>query len=390
MQSDRAEKLLAVYRDGLLEDTLPFWLTHALDRRCGGYITSLGRDGTVLDTDKGMWQQGRFAWLLGHLYNNVEARPEWLDAAKLGIDFLLEHGFASNGQMLFLATREGLPLRRRRYAFGEAFAAMALAEYAKAVGSDEHASRSRQLLENFRTFHGNAERTGFAPKFEPTRPVRGIGEPMIQIGAAQILRDCLGDDGDTGRIDRCIETIERLHVKPDIECVMETVGPNGEIVDHFDGRTLNPGHAIEAAWFILHEARLRDNDARLIALGSKMLDWMWRRGWDAEYGGMLYFRDVRGLPVQEYWHDMKFWWPHNETITATLLAHVLTGDEKYAQWHRQVHDWAYAHFPDPECGEWFGYLHRDGGLSVPLKGNLWKGPFHLPRMQLRCWQMLTA
>ena len=119
-----------------------------------------------------------------------------------------------------------------------------------------------------------------------------------------------------------------------------------------------------------------------------MLDWMWKRGWDEEYGGLLYFVDVYGLPVQEYWHDMKFWWPHNETIIATLLAFQLTGDEKYARWHKQVHDWSHSHFPDSEHGEWFGYLHRDGRLSGRLKGNLWKGPFHLPRMQLTCWQIV--
>ena len=57
-----------------------------------------------------------------------------------------------------------------------------------------------------------------------------------------------------------------------------------------------------------------------------MLDWMWRRGWDEEYGGLFYFRDLRGLPVQDYWHDMKFWWPQCEAIIATQLAWTLTGD----------------------------------------------------------------
>ena len=115
---------------------------------------------------------------------------------------------------------------------------------------------------------------------------------------------------------------------------------------------------------------------------------MWRRGWDAEQGGLFYFRDLKGLPVQEYWHDMKFWWPHNEATIATLLAWQLTGDARYAEWHRQIHDWSYAHFPDREHGTWFGYLHRDGTLSTPLKGGHFKGPFHLPRMQVVCWKIL--
>ncbi|MEP1643095.1 AGE family epimerase/isomerase, partial [Rhodopirellula bahusiensis] len=164
-------------------------------------------------------------------------------------------------------------------------------------------------------------------------------------------------------------------------------GLNGEILDHFDGRTLNPGHAIEGAWFILWEGHLR-KDQSLIQTGCQMLDWMWHRGWDQKHGGILYFVDVHGLQVQEYWHDMKFWWPQNETILATLLAHLLTGDEKYANWHRLAHEWTYSHFPDAQHGEWFGYLHRDGSLSSELKGNLWKGPFHLPRMLYMAWRWL--
>ena len=169
---------------------------------------------------------------------------------------------------------------------------------------------------------------------------------------------------------------------------MEQVAPDGSIIDHIDGRTLNPGHAIEGAWFILHEARYRNNDPRLIRLGCRMLDYMWARGWDQEYGGIFYFRDVHHRPVQEYWQDMKFWWPHNEAIIATLLAYLMTGDEKYAQWHQSVHSYAYQHFHDAQHGEWYGYLHRDGSIAQPAKGNLFKGPFHLPRQEWYCSQVL--
>ena len=127
--------------------------------------------------------------------------------------------------------------------------------------------------------------------------------------------------------------------------------------------------------------------AGLIDLGCRMLDYMWKRGWDEEHGGIIYFKDVYDKPVQEYWHDMKFWWPQCEAIIATLLAYRLTGDEKYAQWHRDIHEYAHKAFPDEEHGEWFGYLHRDGRVSSPVKGNQFKGPFHLPRMQWYCWQI---
>ncbi|MHC4886858.1 MAG: AGE family epimerase/isomerase [Planctomycetota bacterium] len=372
------------YRDGLLEDTLPFWMTHAVDREHGGFCFCLDRDGSILDTDKGVWHQGRFTWLLGHLYNWVEPREEWLALAEHGIAFLDAHCFdPEDGRMWFSVTREGQPIRKRRYAFSESFAAIAYAEYAKASGKDEYAEKARAAFDAFYTHDVTAS---FPAKYTDTRPMRGLAFPMISIVTAQVLRGAIGFDADE-LIDRQIADIEEYHCKPEIECVMESVGPKGEIYDHFDGRTLNPGHAIEGAWFILQEGKRR-NDSRLIDLGCRMLEWTWKRGYDEEYGGILYFTDVYGKPVQEYWHDMKFWWPQNETLIATLLAYQLTGKELYAEWHQTLHDWVYAHFPDREMGEWYGYLHRDGRVSVPLKGNIWKGPFHLPRMQLVCWTIL--
>ena len=387
MESDRIDELSAVYRDGLLNDTLPFWINHSVDARYGGFMFCLDRDGSLIDTDKGIWQQGRFTWLLATLYNTVQKRDQWLELAAHGVDFIRRHGFDDDGRMFFITTRDGRPVRKRRYVFTEVFAAIALAAFAKASGDRQAATEARDLFRlviRYGTTPGLIE-----PKVDPrTRPAKSMGLPMMLLSTAQVLRETVGDELCDEWIERSIEEIRRDFLKPQLEAVMETVGPGGELIDHFDGRTLNPGHAIEAAWFILAEAKYRDNDPQLIELGTTMLDWMWRRGWDEEYGGILYFRDVRGLPVQEYWHDMKFWWPQNEAIIATLLAYQLTGDEKYAGWHRDIHDWTYRHFPDPEYGEWYGYLHRDGRVSVPLKGNLWKGPFHLPRMQLVCWKLL--
>ncbi len=380
------QRLIRVYRDGLLEDVLPFWIEHCVDREHGGFHMALDRDGTLLDTDKGVWQQCRFTWLLGELYNNVEARSDWLELARHGIDFIDRHCFdPADGRMWFHVDRKGAPIRKRRYAFSESFAAIAYGELARATGEARYAEKARKTFRRFIDHH--LEPKNISPKFTDLRPTRGLGFPMITINTAQELRESIGLEDADAWIDRSVDAIRRYHVKPEIECVMETVGPNGELIDHFDGRTLNPGHAIEGAWFIFAEGEHR-GDRDLIELGSRMLDWMWGRGWDEEYGGLLYFTDVKGLPVQEYWHDMKFWWPHNEAIIATLYAYRLTGEEKYRAWHHAVHDWSYRHFPDPEHGEWYGYLHRDGRISVPLKGNLWKGPFHLPRMQLRCWKLL--
>ncbi|TPE43904.1 AGE family epimerase/isomerase [Pontibacter mangrovi] len=376
------------YKNQLLSDTLPFWFPRSVDEEHGGYLFMRDADGSLIDDDKAVWIQGRAAWLLATLYNTVEQRPEWLEGAKKGIDFLRQHCFDTDGRMFFHVTRDGKPIRKRRYFFSETFAVIAFAAYAKASGDEEVAQEARNLFGKCLEY---ATTPGMLPaKFTDTRPAKGIGVPMIMMNTAQQLRDTIGDERCDEWISKWIAEIEKDFVKDDIRCVMEQVAPDGSIIDHIDGRTLNPGHAIEGAWFILHEAKHRNNDPHLIDLGCRMLDYMWERGWDKEHGGILYFRDVYGKPVQEYWHDMKFWWPQNETIIATLLAYLLTGNQKYADWHQQIHEYAYGRFHDKEHGEWFGYLHRDGSLSNSTKGNLFKGPFHLPRQEWYCWQALEA
>jgi N-acylglucosamine 2-epimerase len=374
--------LTEFYRRTLLEDVVPFWLRHGLDREHGGILTALDRDGALLDSDKSVWFQGRAAWMFATLHDSVEPRVEWLEAARSCVEFLRRHCFAPDGKMYFSVTREGQPLRMRRYVYSEAFAAIGFAAFARATGE---ARAAEDAVKCFATYLHHSLTPGvMPPKFEPTRPMKGIGAHMIGIVTAQELRANLGDVEVRGRsctewIDASIAEIERDFLKPKHEALMENVAPDGSIIDHFDGRTLNPGHAIECAWFIMREGALR-KDERLIELGTTILEWMWNRGWDSEHGGLLYFTDLHGRPVQEYWHDMKFWWPHCEAILATILAWQLTGERHFAQMHRRVHDWTFQHFPDPQHGEWFGYLHRDGRISQRAKGNLFKGPFHLPRM----------
>ncbi|OJU29001.1 MAG: N-acylglucosamine 2-epimerase [Sphingobacteriales bacterium 41-5] len=374
------------YKNQLLKDTVPFWFPRSVDEEYGGYLLMRDADGSLIDDDKAVWIQGRAAWLLATLYNTVEENEQWLSASKSGIDFLNNHCFDADGQMFFHVTREGNPIRKRRYFFSETFAVIANAAYAKASGDEKAAQKARDIFTTCLQYMSGGKK--LQPKFTDTRPSRGIGGPMIMMNTAQTLRETIGDERCDEYISKWISDIETYHVKDDIKCVMEQVASDGSIIDHVDGRTLNPGHAIEGAWFILHEAVYRNNNKHLIDLGCRMLDYMWERGWDAEHGGILYFRDVHHKPVQEYWQDMKFWWPQNETIIATLLAYLITGNEKYARWHKMIHEYAYKHFHDKDRGEWFGYLHRDGSIAQTAKGNLFKGPFHLPRQEWYCWQIL--
>lgn len=380
--------LAAFYHDQLFDDCVPFWFPRAVDREHGGFLHCFDRDGSLVDDDKSVWAQGRMSWMLLTLYQDHQRRPEWLEWAESGLRFLEERCVdPADGRMYFHVARDGTPLRKRRYAYSESFAAIAFAAHAAATGSDRSAARARHWFERFVGW--NFEPNDAPPKFTGARPMVGLGPRMITLVTAQEIELRLGPDaGLTAWIDRCIDEIRTLFVKPDLEVVMEQVNPDGTVSDHFDGRTLNPGHAIEGAWFILEQARRRGGDPELTALGCRMLDWMWKRGWDGECGGLYYFRDVYHKPVQEYWQTMKFWWPHDEALIATLMAYRASGDAKYLSWHEELREWSFQHFADPEHGEWYGYLHRDGSVSSTLKGSLWKSFFHHPRAMDLCYRVV--
>lgn len=375
----------ALYRADLTDNILPFWLEHGLDRKHGGIYTCLDREGKLMDPTKSVWFQGRFAFVCSFAYNQVERRPEWLDAARQTLDFIEQHCFDADGRMYFEVAADGTPLRMRRYVFSESFAAIAMAEYALATGNQNYAEKALKIFKDMRRFLTTPGL--LAPKYLPSVEAQGHSITMIMINVASRLKKVIADPELDRQIDESLFKLKNDFMHPEFKALLETVGPSGEFIDTCNGRVINPGHCIETAWFLFDVAMDRGGDKNLIDLGLTILNWSWDWGWDETYGGIINFRDCRNLPPQDYSQDMKFWWPQTEAIIANLYAYKLTGNELYLKRHRQVSEWAYGHFPDHEFGEWYGYLHRDGTVAQPAKGNLFKGPFHIPRMMVKGYQL---
>ncbi|MDO5461104.1 MAG: AGE family epimerase/isomerase [Bacteroidales bacterium] len=372
------------YRDDLVNNIMPFWLKNGLDRVNGGVYTCVDRDGSLIDSTKSVWFQGRFAFVCSFAYNTVEKNPEWLAAAKSTIDFIEAHCFDSDGRMYFEVMADGTPLRKRRYVFSESFAAIAMAEYSKASGDKSYAEKALKLFKDIRRFVATP---GYMePKYLPSLQAKGHSLVMILINTASRIRNVISDPVLDLQINESIESLKDF-MKPEFKALLEMVGPEGEFIDTINGRIINPGHCIETAWFLLEEAKNRGWEKELTAQALQILDWSWEWGWDKQYGGIINFRDCRNLPPQDYSQDMKFWWPQTEAIIATLYAYEATGDDKYLIWHKQISEWTYAHFPDEEYGEWYGYLHRDGTVAQAAKGNIFKGPFHIPRMMIKSFEL---
>lgn len=377
----------SLYRQILTENIMPFWLKYGLDPVNGGVYTCLDRDGALMDSTKSVWFQGRFGYVAAAAYRFIEQNPEWLAASKNCIDFIEAHCIDPiDSRMYFEVTADGRPLRKRRYVFSECFAAIAMSEYSLASGDKTYAEKALRLFKDIRRFISTPGI--LEPKYMETQPAIGHSITMILINTASRIREAIPDPILDEQIAESIERL-KLFIHPEFKALLETVTPTGELIDTCAGRTINPGHCIETAWFLLEESKYRGWDSELTEMALQILDWSWNWGWDPEFGGIINFRDCKGFPCQDYSQDMKFWWPQTEAVIATLYAYQASCNEKYLEMYRMAHDWMMTHLPDPEYHEWFGYLHRDGSVAQPAKGNIFKGPFHIPRMLIKSFQLLN-
>jgi N-acylglucosamine 2-epimerase len=382
------QTLAQQYRTTLLEDVIPFWIQHSIDHDYGGYFTCLDRQGQVFDTDKFIWLQNRQVWTFSMLYNQLEPRPEWLAIAQGGAEFLQCHGRSPDGEWYFSLTREGKPLVQPYNIFSDCFAAMAFSQYAKASGDaagEEVACQAYQTV-----LRRQAHPKGPYEKGYPgTRPLRSLAVPMI-LANLSLEMDWLLSAAELDTVlDETIHAVMTLFLDQERGLIYEHVAPDGTPVDSFEGRLINPGHTIEAMWFMM-DIGARRQDQGLIEQAVDLVLNTLTFGWDDEYGGIFYFRDRLGHPPQQLEWDQKLWWVHLETLVALAMGYRLTGRQACWDWYERVHAYSWERFADPEQGEWYGYLNRQGQVLLPLKGGKWKGCFHVPRAMYLCWQQFEA
>lgn len=375
------------YKRELLEKCLPFWLEHSQDKEYGGYFSCLNRDGSVYDTDKFIWLQGREVWMFAMLYNNVEKNQQWLDCAIQGAEFLKKYGHDENWDFYFSLDRKGNPLVQPYNIFSNTFACMAFAQLAKATGNEEYAQIARRIFGRILERRSNPKGQ-WCKAYPGTRPMKDFALPMIICNMALEIEDILEDKSVLEQtVDTCLHEVFDVFYQPELGCMLENVSSvDGAPVDCFEGREINPGHDLEALWFMMNLG-VRRGDKALIEKCVEIALRVIERGWDKEFGGIYYFLDAKGVPQQKLEWDQKLWWVHIESAIAMLKGYQLTGNEKCLEWFLKLDAYLWDNFKDKEYPEWFGYLNRRGEVLLPLKGGKWKGCFHVPRGLYQIWQL---
>ena len=367
------------YKSDLVNNILPFWLKDAIDYKNGGIYTCLDKKGNIYGTDKSVWFQGRALWVFSKAYNCIEKNEEYLNAAK-NIYKFLEKCTDTDGRMFFTVTEDGRELQKRRYYFSETFAAIGCAELYKATGDKEVLDNAEKYfnvaLECFKGIRKNQ------PKINPeNQQTKALSPVMIMLATAQVMRSIEGLYNKYNAIAKdCLNEI--LHGGYLTErALLESVSIDGKFIDSPNVRIVNPGHSLEAAWFILAEGIVTKND-EAISVAKKIIDITLPLGIDKEHFGIIAFTDLDGKPPVQLEWDMKLWWPQCETMIALRLAYTVFKEEKYLKLYEEFKEYCEKYFVDNEDGEWYGYLHYDNTVSNTLKGNIFKGPFHIPRLYI--------
>jgi N-acylglucosamine 2-epimerase len=378
----------AIYRDELLNNIVPFWLNKSADWQNGGYFTCLDRDGSVFDTDKFMWLQGRELWCFSMLYDKVEPRQEWLDMALHGAAFMQKYGRDGQGNWYFSLTADGRPLVQPYNIFSDCFAMMGFAALDKIKPNQEYRSIVENTFENILARKSNWK-GHYSKAYPGTRPLKNFSLPMILCNLSLEAEHILGSERVNEFIPEVIHEVMEVFYQPELGLTLENVNPDGTFSDSFEGRLLNPGHTIEAMWFIMDLAQRLGDTALIKKACERMLQTL-EYGWDKKHGGIFYFLDCQGHPPQHLEWDQKLWWVHVEALVGLAKGYQYTGDSRCKTWFETLHEYTWKHFKDPEHPEWFGYLNRRGEVLLPLKGGKWKGCFHVPRALYQVWKTLEG
>jgi len=406
------------YAHHLQTVVLPFWLNRAIDREYGGYFTCFDNTGRQLvSTDKYTWSQGRMVWVLSRLATMDSVfgrdRETYIELARSGAEFLMEHCLLDDGNCTFVMDRQGNPKEQRpgvgydTSIYADCFVIVGLAKYAMAARDSEALGFAHAL---YRSVLDRLAAQSYRTEPYPTPAGhKAHGIPMIMLNVSQELAEAMRDLGDDARaqVDRRADGYLREimdHFVAD-DLVHEMIDTGNRIVPGtLLGRYINPGHTLEDMWFVMHQALTKADQGTIERAATVVLSTL-EVGWDEELGGLfLFVGQDGGMPrgstagvddhemvskIRNDWGS-KLWWPHVEGLYTTLLAFHLTGDPQLLQWYQRIRDYTFRVFPNPDAqiGEWIQIRDRQGQPQEKVVALPVKDPFHIMRALILIIELL--
>jgi len=386
----KIKDLAVYYRSHLLEDIVPFWEERTLDHEHGGYYNCFDREGRLYKDIKCGWFIGRNMYMFSALYNNIEKRPQWLEAAGIGRKFLTEKALTQSGRINQMMNRDGSVINGTTSIFTDHFAVKGLFEYIEASGNVDDIPLAKSLLDKLmQNISDKAVLANECHDIRFRKHALNFMTLIISIEGKKLFKDEMKPI-----IETCLQDSLYTFVDDALKAPLEYVSTDGKPLYEDEGRIVDPGHTLESLWFSIKEGIDRENN-NIIQRACKIIDWVIDRAWDEEYGGFYQNVDVfdtipqkpflsnRYEDINVAWSD-KIWWVQAEGLYTLALSALLTENERHFEYFLKLHQFCKDYFSDPMYGEWYSILHRDGSILNDRKGFELKGFYHVPRsvMQL--------
>jgi len=372
------------YKSTLTDEVIPYWLKYAADES-GAVNNCICEDGTLLSKDRYIWSQGRALWTFSAMYNRIEKKSEYLDFARGIFKYLLNIRKENGRVWNYLYSPEGKVKEGNISIYVDGFVLCGMTEYYCATGDEKAKEIALEIYEDTLNRLSIPHEIRVAPYVIP-KGMKTHGVNMIfsffyyNLGKALEREDICGEGIKLAR-----EVLQKFYVK-EKGAVLEFIMEDGSFSDTPEGRTCVPGHVIECMWFLINI--FNDiGDKNSVLKCCELIKTHINLGLDREKGGLFLAMDIDGKePV--FWGKPTYkpWWVQLETLVATAYAYKHTGDEWYADIHKEINEFVYNHYPNG-YGEWYNWLDNDGNVgesaALPVKD-----PFHLPRALIMLTQVL--
>ena len=383
----------------LVENILPFWMCHAVDRENGGFFGKIDCDGQIdreaprasVVNSRTLWTFSAACRLVGAPYR---ATADW------AYDYIVRKFWdAEYGGVYWMLDRQGNPLSDRKQIYAQAFAAYAMAEYYRATGKPEAREFAQRLFHLIEDHSRDAVWKGY---------LEARGRDW---GALQDMRlsdkdlNCPKSMNTHLHVMEAYTNLLRVWRDPTLEAkqaellelTMDRIvdASTGHFKLFFDEQWnslsghVSFGHDIEGSWLLVEATDvLGDTDLieRARKLAVAMAGAVYEQGLDKD-GSLFYEADALGKLVD----PKKHWWAQAEAVVGFYNAFQLSGEERFRTASRRVWDYIEAKVVDRVHGEWHAKL-TPGGVPLTAKEDPdacligpWKCPYHNSRV---CYEMI--
>jgi len=350
----------AELRKHLLEELLPLWFEHGVDRERGGFHPELTRELRPGPRDfKRLVSQTRQIYAFSQAA--LLGAPAWsLEAAAHGVEFLQEKFWDPRYEGWYLTTElAGQPRDRRKDSYAHAFVLFAMAFYHRASGDSEALRIAERTLDLLERHLADPEYGGFlegaSESWQPVSEVRRANPHMHLLEAFLALYQAT-------QASRYLEHSERL-VRLFQESFLDR--ERGALGEYFSddwkpqpgdlGQVLEPGHHFEWVWLLHQYASLSSTDA-ILGDARALFHFATEAGVDPDDGGVFDEINRAGVIVR----DTKRLWPQTEFVKALNARFETFSDGVALERLEQALSYCFSHYVDPEHHGWNDHLTREG------------------------------